>query len=209
MKKKILIVVDIIILIIALIVLIRFNIYMSLDKKYDEMNAKSNYFYYSETSTTSMTYWKKGNIQKENVRNLKGEGHLTFLKNGDTNEYYIFNESGNKTYRKLNENNGTMIENLPTSGYYVPSNGRLGINLMFAINPFCTISSGKYEDKDCYILGYFEQGSPKEWIDKETGLPVYIEFSNESNRKIQYSFGTVTYEDVKIPNIEEYVQIEN
>ena len=207
MKKKILIIISSIILILAIIVLIRFNIYMELDKKYDEMNAKSNYYYYSETETIAMTYWKKDNIHKENMKNIKGEGNLTFWKNGNTNEYYMFNETKNKTYNKYIGNNGMMVENLPSTGYYESSENRIGINLMFAINPFCIISSGKYEDKDCYILGYLEEGSSKEWIEKKTGLPLYIEFANGTQRKIQYSFDTVTDEDVKMPNIEEYTLI--
>ena len=199
MKKKILITIGIIIVILTIIVLIRFNIYMNLDKKYDEMNARNNYYYYSETE----------NIHKVNVKNVKGEGNITFWKNTDTNEYYVFNETKNKTYSKYIGNNGMMVENLPLTGYNVSSENRLGINLMFAINPFCTISNGKYENKRCYILGYLEEGSSKEWIEKETGLPLYIEFANGTYRKIQYSFDTVTDEDIRIPNIEEYTLIED
>ncbi len=209
MKKKILIIIGVVILIVMIIVLIRFNIYMNLDKKYDQMNAKDNYYYYSETETTVMNYWKKDNIHKVNVKYLKGEGNLTFWKNEDTNEYYMFNEAKNKTYSKYVGNNGMMVENLPLTGYNVSSENRIGINLMFAINPLCTISSNKYENKDCYILGYLEEGSSKEWIEKETGLPLYIEFANGAYRKIHYSFDTVTDEDVKIPNIQEYTLIEN
>ncbi len=209
MKKKILIIIGIVIFIVAILILIRFCIYMDLDKKYDETNARSNYYFYSETDTSVMTYWKKDNIHKANMKNIQGEGNLTFWKNGDTNEYYMFNETKNKTYSKYIGNNGMMVENLPSSGYYVYAESRLGINLLFAINPVYTISSGKYEDKDCYILGYLEEGSSKEWIEKETGLPLYIEFANGTHRKIQYSFDTVTDEDVKIPNIEEYTLLEN
>ena len=158
---------------------------MDLDKKYDEMNAKNNYYFYSETTDTIMTYWKKDNIHKVNMKNIKGEGNLTFWKNG------------------------MMVENLPSTGYYVYSENKVSTNLMFAINPLCTISSGKYEDKDCYILGYLEEGSSKEWIEKETGLPLYIEFANGTSRKIQYSFDTVTDDDIKMPNIEEYTLMEN
>ncbi len=209
MKKKILIAIGIIIFIVAILILIRFNIYMGLDNKYDEMNAKNNYYFYSETAETIMTYWKKDNIHKVNMKSVKGESDLTFWKNGDTNEYYMFNDAKNKVYSKYNKNNGMMVENLPPTGYYVHSENKVSANLMFAINPLCTISSGKYEDKDCYILGYLEEGSSKEWIEKETGLPLYIEFANGTSRKIQYSFGTVTDDDVKMPNIEEYTLMEN
>ena len=209
MKKKILITIGIVIFIIAILILIRFSIYMDLDKKYEDMNAKNNYYFYSETADTIMTYWKKDNIHKVNIKNIKGEGNLTFWKNVDTNEYYMFNETKNKTYSKHIGNNGMMVENLPLTGYYVSSENKVGINLMFAINPCCTILSGKYEDKDCYILGYLEEGSSKEWIEKETGLPVYMEFANGISRKIQYSFDTVTDDDVKMPNIEEYTLMEN
>ncbi len=209
MKKKILIIIGIILLVVAIIVLVRFCIYMDLDKKYDEMNARNNYYYYSETEGTIMNYWKKDNIHKVTVKNVKGEGNLTFWKNGDTNEYYMFNEAKNKTYSKYTGNNGMMVENLPLTGYNVSSENRIGINLMFAINPLCTISNGKYENKDCYILGYLEEGSTKEWIEKETGLPLYMEFGNGMYRKIQYSFGNTTDEDVKMPNIEDYALNEN
>ena len=209
MKKKILIIIGIVILIVGIIVLMRFSIYMDLDKKYDKMNAKDNYYYYSETENTIMTYWKKGNIHKLNTKQVNGTGNLTFWKNSDTNEYYMFNETTNKTYSKYIGNNGMMVENLPLTGYNVSKENRLGINLMFAINPLCTIANGKYENKDCYILGYLEKGSSREWIEKETGLPIYMEFANGAYRKIHYSFGTVTDEDVKMPNIEEYTLIEN
>ena len=94
MKKKILITIGIVIFIIAILILIRFNIYMGLDNKYDEMNAKNNYYFYSETAETIMTYWKKDNIHKVNMKSVKGESDLTFWKNGDTNEYYMFYETG-------------------------------------------------------------------------------------------------------------------
>ncbi len=209
MKKKILIAIGIIVLIIGIIILVRFSIYMDLDKKYDEMNAKNNYYFHSETDTTVMTYWKKDNIHKLNMKSVKGEGNITFWKNEDTDEYYMFNETKNKTYRKYDENNGMMVENLPLTGYYVTPENKVSISLMFAINPLFTISSGKYEDKDCYILGYLEEGSSTDWVEKETGLLVHVEFENGTNRKIQYSFDTVTDEDVQMPNMEEYTLLED
>ena len=159
MKKKIFIVFGIIIFIIAIIVLLRFSIYMDLDNKYDNMNAKNNYYYYSETENTIMTYWKKDNIHKLNIKQVKQDGSITFWKNSDTNEYYMFNETKNKTYRKSIGNDGMMVENLPLTGYNISKGDRIGINLMFAINPLYSISSEKYGDIDCYKLEYWEEGS--------------------------------------------------
>ena len=200
MWKKVLIIIGIIIFILAIIVLMRFNIYNTINKKYDEMNQKDNYYFYSESSDSIMKYWKKGKVHKMNIQQIKGNGNLTFWENTDTNESYVFVET-TKKYSKGNE--FLMVKNLPLFGYYVMPQERFGITLMFALNPMCTIYSGKYENKDCYILGVLEEGSAKEWIDKETGLLLYRE-EDDDNRKIQYSFDIVTDEDIKMPNLSEY-----
>ena len=50
-------------------------------------------------------------------------------------------------------------------------------------------------------------GEQEEFIEKETGLILYS--SNGENRKITYSFDSVTNEDIKMPDINEYKLIEN
>ena len=57
----------------------------------------------------------------------------------------------------------------------------------------------KYNDISCY---YIKTGGLTEKIEQDTGMLLYS--YNEYERKVSYSFDTVTDDDVKLPNLEEY-----
>ncbi len=76
---------------------------------------------------------------------------------------------------------------------------------MLAINPTVYIGSLDYDNKECY---YIKIGEQKELIEKETGLLLNTK-SDSDERKLTYSFESVTDEDVEKPDISQYTLQEN
>ena len=71
---------------------------------------------------------------------------------------------------------------------------------LLALNPTVFIWTKEYDGKDCYDVKVGEQ---EEIIEKETGLLLSTKFE-DNERKLSYSFDTVTDEDVKMPDISQY-----
>ena len=190
--KKILIVLCIIIVVLAIVVGIRYSIITDICTKYENTGKRENYYYRAETKDTEIELWRKGNLAKMVTRQVNGDGVITFWKNSDTNQQVtVFGEPA----EKYNDESDTIIlDRMPASSFYVD---QPEIRFLFAINPMIYIGTDNYNGKDCYVLSMEDN---KDYIEKETGIILYGESGNNEYRKINYSIGTVTDEQVKKPD---------
>ena len=114
-------------------------------------------------------------------------------KNNNTGEEFAF-WNNEKIY---SENAGGILAANPSSSIISPDViGRLVV----AANPFVFVGTQKYNDISCYTIKF---GTNHEIIDKNTGMVIYS--GDESFiRNLEYSFNTVTDEDIAKPNLSEY-----
>ena len=91
---------------------------------------------------------------------------------------------------------GGMIEILPNANNVSPKD----VTFLASMMPMLHIKTINYENKDCYSLKLEDQ---IEIIEKDTGLILYGKYNTEE-RKVKYSFDTVTDKDVEKPDITEY-----
>lgn len=190
--EKILIVVLLIILLLFVIAFSRYNTLTNIEEENRQSRNKTNYYYRSETSDTIMEYWKKDEFVKVNMKKVDGDGDITFWKNTLLREEYVFYN----TTKKYSKNNAGIEGTIPSS--IVTSNNSDRFKL--AINPSTHIGSKKYDNKECYCI---KIGNQEEIIEKGTGLLLNSK-NGDSERKLTYSFDTVTDEDVERPDISEY-----
>ncbi len=191
--KKLALIIFVFLVIYAISVGYKLIILNKIAEKNEESENSENYYYYSIADDTLMEYFKKDGIIKMNLRKARGNASITFWKNCNTGEQYIFiNET--KQYDKAE---GGILENIPISRFVSTD---ATANIMLAIHPLVFIGTQKYNDIECYNIKF---NTVYEVISKDKGLLLY---SNEENnmRNIQYKFNTVTDEDVAKPNISEY-----
>ena len=191
MWKKILIIVVIIVLLFLIYTMYRYMVITKIQNMTKENKEKTNLYYYSETDNVMMEFWRKDNIKKLNMKQKEGEGDLTFWMDENTDNRYMFINTS-KTYvtKSLLD-----VEALPMSmlSYESSSLTRFIMSITTFIMPV------KYNDTSCY---YIKTGGLTEKIEKDTGMLLYS--YNEYERKVNYSFDTVTDDDVKLPDIEQY-----
>lgn len=198
--KKILLLIFIIFILFIIIITIKFFVLTDILEKNKISNNSSNCYYYSETNSTIMEYWRKDNIQKLNTRPVGGTSSITFWKDLSSNKEFIFWNSENKTYAKTD---GGMIEHLPISMYLIDDSFA---RYIISANPILFINNTKYENKDCYIIKN-NNHKYEEIIEKSTGLTLYSKNIDEI-RKVNYSFNTVTDLDVALLDISQYTLVE-
>ena len=198
--KKILLLIFVIFILFIIITTIKFFVLTDILEKNKISNNSSNCYYYSETNSTIMEYWRKDNIQKLNIRPVGGTISITFWKDLNSNEEFTFWNSENRTYSKTN---GGMIEHLPISVYLIDDSFA---RYIISANPTLFIKNTKYENKDCYIIKN-NHHKYEEIIEKSTGLTLYSKNIDEI-RKVNYSFNTVTDLDVALPDISQYTLVE-
>lgn len=170
----------------------RYNVLCDLSKQNNLNLNKTNYYYYSKNNETIMEYWKKDNVAKLNMKQINSDRDVTFWRNGNTGEEYTF-------YNMTNEytEDGGMFSARPTSITTSYDNFN---KFLLALNPTVFIWTKDYDGKECYDV---KVGDQEEIIEKGTGL--LLSTSSEGNeRKISYSFDTVTDEDVQMPDISQY-----
>lgn len=191
--KKLLLIALIFIVVYAISVAYKLNILNKIAEKNEESYNIKNYYYYSIADDTLMECFKKDEIIKIHLRQARGNGNITFWKDGNTGEELIFwNEA--KLYDKAE---GGILASTPSSSLVSLD---FTSNMMIALHPFVFIGTQKYNDIECYNIKF---NKVYEVISKDTGLLLY---RNEENhmRNIQYKFNTVTDKDVEKPNIDEY-----
>ena len=192
LSKKILLIILSILLIYILTVAYKYTILTVIQKRNEISNNSENRYYHSLTQDTIIEVYKKDGIEKINLKQVQGNGDITFWKNENTKEEYVF-WNASKIYSK---NEGGIMAISPSSMMTAPD---FVSRLIVAIHPMMFIGTQKYNDTSCYNLKY---GDIYEIIEKETGLILYS--NNGGSRNIKYSFDTVTDEDVKLPDISGY-----
>lgn len=202
--KKILIIILIILVFYFITVFIKYSILTKISLNYEKTRESDNFYYYSETETTIFNYWQKDNIKKLNIKQVNGEGDLTFWKDEKAGEELLFVEF-NKTYSKTES---AMFVSLASSQLATLKEEKL-IRFQISMNPTVFIFSDRHEDAECYTIKYIGNGIVTEKVDKETGVILYSNDGNLSPTSRKYKFNSVTNEDVKKPDISKYELIEN
>ena len=207
MKKKVLKIFIFLIIIIALVFLF-ITIYKysvisklcTLDMKNQEL---TNFYFLEERDSYTTEVWRKDNLLKAVVKHKDGNFKATMY--GDLNtsiQYTIYNNSNEYT----KHDTIYLSKNLKSIGFYDTETKNYDESffnrLKNAVNS--NISTIKYNDKECYQIFW---GLDEEIIEKETGFVLETEF-RDSHIKYTYSLNTVTDEDVKMPNLEEYTYLE-
>ena len=199
-------------------------IFSRLQNKISKYSESTNYYvktltYEGETNMTVQCY-VKGDKYLLNMTRRNEEGAITKLTNyfnGTTSNTYM--ESGNEKIALLNSNglpSKTSVVN------YIDTNNFWQLLLM---SVFSSAKSVECNGRDCYYIGksfspniLFAEGKNGVYIDKETGLPIRAFNGTVVNNNgdifdiivdYKYEFNTVTEEDLKEPNIQEYVIQEN
>ncbi len=216
----------IIFLIIYLCISIRKSIIlMGLNNKLLEYHNLDSYSYtinYFEASTNSLLpknmYTNSIYFKDKICKNIYMDSNTysTTIRNYKENEKYIFDEN-NKTYRKDLDYESYILENnsLPVgkSGQVTLGEKYQIINFLHGFIPNLKITSN---DKE-YIFQWSTKvldlkKDVEEIIDKETGLikqkNEYINDNIYCTTIYEININTVSNEDIKMPNIEEYINIE-
>ena len=196
--EKILNIILLIVLAIFLVVAWRYYALINIAEENSINLTKTNYYYCSESDDIIIECWRKDDIVKINMRQINRDRDITFWKDINTGEEYIF-------YNAINEyskNNGGILGSRPSS---ITTSYDNFSKFMIALNPTVYIGIENYDDKECYHIKIGEQ---EEYVEKETGLLLNTKYG-DNERKLTYSFDTVTDEDIQKPDINEYTLQEN
>ena len=196
--EKILNIILLIVLAIFLVVAWRYYALINIAEENSINLTKTNYYYCSESDDIIIECWRKDDIVKINMRQINRGRDITFWKDINTGEEYIF-------YNAINEyskNNGGILGSRPSS---ITTSYDNFSKFMIALNPTVYIGIENYDDKECYHIKIGEQ---EEYVEKETGLLLNTKYG-DNERKLTYSFDTVTDEDIQKPDINEYTLQEN
>lgn len=230
--KIILIVVSFIILILIAIITRKAIIFAKLDEKVTEYeNNNSNIYIKSRIEfsdyTSEMERFIKDDIDKLVIEKTDSDGkktkiiQITYPDKRKTYTEYEDKKLMNE-YEEKAAVRGSHIEKDTESSYTTIMNFTYSTNLLERIlNSLCTnIKTTKIDNKEYYELSslnsmnfLYDENTVKMsvFIDKETGLPMKVVEKISENGKErenirinEYKFNTVTDEDIKEPNQEEY-----
>lgn len=161
----------------------------------------------------------KNNLIKEITKLVYlNKEDIIFINNDNNKEIIIDNT--NKTYKVKNnkEDVKIKIKNLPKN-IEIPDEAirNLKEGNIFAILYYLKILyiiPTKYNNIDCYKIRTTRESL---YVDKENLYPIYLEYTqNNSNQKkekvtVEYNFkeNTITDEDIKIPDLNNYTLVQN
>lgn len=197
--KRLIIFVFIVVMVIGLIIGVKWRILYNIQMLNEAKRIEREWYYHSEADSTIMDVYRKGSIYKTKLKQKGKDVALTYWENKQTGEAYVFFEKPTKKYQKAE---GGIITDLPMMGYYTEDEKA---RILMAAMPNIIITTGKYGEKDCYIISGFDG---KEYIEKDTGLVLATQHNNEETRKINYEFRTITDEEIAMPDINQYENIE-
>ena len=224
MNKKIRIRIFIILIIlISIIKIIQINFITNIKNKIEVFENLNNTFYkefYTDNNEEiEINIIKKDKkIKEKNLFNTINRVIDKFL-NLDKMECITINKN-NYTYQKelFNKENYIPNRNLPKILKIedeIKEEFKKG-NIASVLDSFriIYIIPTKYKNTDCYKIKTTRETF---YIDKHTLYPIYLEYNqknsngNKEKIKIEYIFkeNTVTYEDVKLPDLSKYTLIEN
>lgn len=213
MNKKVIFVV-VMFLLIAIFIWIgltiqKMTVLQQIQAKVKELNAEENVYCkitYLENDVPdySSEFFKKGNTIVLKMR----EGR-TLYKNADTKEAWLINENQKIAGKMIYEN--VLLDNVPNPGYdYAVGNDEKHIfqnNLIYSLTS--SLVSQKLGDTTCYL---WNNMGNKVWYNKDNLLVVKANFgtAEENGQKVdiscqyEYSIGTVTDEQVALPDLTNY-----
>ncbi len=197
--KRLIIFVFILVMAIGLIIGVKWRILYNIQELNDSKRMETQWYYHSEADSTIMDVYRKGSIYKTKLKQKGKDVALTYWENKQTGEAYVFFENPTKKYQRAE---GGIITDLPMMEYYTEDEK---VRVQMAAMPNIIITTGKYGEKDCYIISGF---GGKEYIEKATGLVLATQHNNEETRKINYEFRTITDEEIAMPDINQYEIIE-
>ena len=223
--KKILIVLFIILIIVIALIARRTIILSNIDKKVTEYENNNSNIYIKtvfdfDTHKSISERFIKDDVDKLKLIKTDNDGENTqIIQITYPEERKMFtNAKGNKVlyvYKEKAAKRGLHIENdenVTTSYNTIQDFGYSTNILQTIINAFVTsIKSVEIDGKQCYELSSLSNSNIIYEVGKETGLPVKaIQEVNQDGQitkdviTYEYSFGTVTNEDLKEPDINEY-----
>lgn len=185
-----------IVIVLAILVGIRVSILTKIQTEYAKNRKSNNYYYHSISDGTVIDCWRKEGTIRMNLKQVEGEGKLTLWKDTDKAESITLYENA-KQYSEGEEI--AMLDSFPTH-----FTAQENTAWLIAINPKVSIKTEQYEGKKCYKI---KIGKQEEWIEKQTGL-VLASKTEEKVRKVNYSFDTVTKDNVQKPELTQYTKIE-
>ena len=210
MKKKVLKIFIFLIIIIALVFLFitiyKYSVISKLCKLDMKNNELTNFYFLEERNSYTTEVWRKDNLLKAVMKSKTSNFEVTMWGDLNTNTgYTIYNNSNEYT----NHGIVSSLQNLKSNLFYDTDTKNYDESffnrLKNAVNS--NISIIKYNDKKCYQIFW---GLYEEIIEKDTGLVLKMDYHDEDETQITYSYSlnTVTYEDVKVPDITEYTYLE-
>ena len=200
--KKILIFLGVLLIFYLVISVYKYCVLSKLLNTSKKISEISNYHFYVDTENGIYEHWRKDDILKTNIKGSSND--LTMWANCSTGEKYLIGNTA-KFYSPLE---GEVMNEfaLPVFAFSDTVDYELCFNPLFIIYP------KKYNNIDCYCLtkyniksSYSTESKTVEIIDKKTGFSLYNNTSLKRN--VNYDFGTVTDEDVQMPNLSEYEYI--
>ena len=188
----------------------------SLQDKFKEYEQQSDNVYIKTSYYPSQTVATYDNYYKDGI-----EKHvMTFSEDNVTSTQYVYpNQSktfvDGPDYKNLSIMGGQYLYN-PLNNYtYYDS-----LKTLFIMSRSYEITSGEVNGKACYILeSTYKKETPglEFYIEKDTGLalqtiqPVSVNGEDKGiiTIRYEYSFGTVTDEDMQEPDVTEYTLVED
>lgn len=217
-KVKIVILVVIAIILIAFIIITarKMIIISKLDNKAKEIEKVGNFhtisYTYGNGEYTKSEVFKSGDKIKTASISVDNDNNVTKLT-------FVGNKADNSENTEYTGHNY-----METSDYKITSQDEKvygEITIRCIKNPFktenfwellgksvkSTIKSETYNGKDCYYITNLEEYALH--VEKETGLPIGAERLENNDIQVLYEIDTVTEEDFKEPDINEYEVVDN
>lgn len=196
MNKKIKFVLIIFIIIVVMllgIIFFRYNILKDILTRYNKSISDINYYYSYENEDYTNSVWRKGDLILQESYLKSDNSKVITWRDRTTNEgYKLFEKS------KVYSTDASGINEAPVNSIILENNKLIEL----ALNFNCKITSKKYDNTMCW---YIELNNSEAYIDKETGISLYIKNEDEEGKN-QYKAKSVNDIDVQKPDISEYTK---
>lgn len=196
MNKKIKFVLIIFIIIVVMllgIIFFRYNILKDILTRYNKSISDINYYYSYENEDYTNSVWRKGDLILQESYLKSDNSKVITWRDRTTNEgYKLFEKS------KVYSTDASGINEVPVNSIILENNKLIEL----ALNFNCKIASKKYDNTMCW---HIELNNSEAYIDKETGISLYIKNENEEGKN-QYEVNSVNDIDVQKPDISEYTK---
>ena len=196
MNKKIKFVLIIFIIIVVMllgIIFFRYNILKDILTRYNKSISDINYYYSYENEDYTNSVWRKGDLILQESYLKSDNSKVITWRDRTTNEgYKLFEKS------KVYSTDASGINEAPVNSIILENNKLIEL----ALNFNCKITSKKYDNTMCW---HIKLNNSEAYIDKETGISLYIKNENEEGKN-QYEVNSVNDIDVQKPDISEYTK---